>query len=239
MRPSRTTIVLLLANLAAFALVWKATSSHRAPATERLQIFPADPERVTVADGEQRLALERQSGVWKVTEPYRWQANVWAVQRLVDELRFISPDAGFPVDESDAQGLAAYGLDRPRWTVSVKGAASMTIEAKAGIQPSTRNLFLLSDGGKTGGGKRVVPLAEAMASVLSAKPESYRVDKVFEVADFEARAVSVKSASGEAVSMLSEARARPGRNQTGPEWRFETPFDALADQDSSVRAVSE
>ncbi len=235
MRPSRTTIVLLLANLAAFALVWKATSSHRAPATERLLLFPADPERLTVTDGEQRLVLERQSGIWKVTEPYRWQANVWAVQRLVDELRFISPDAGFPVGESGAQGLAAYGLDRPRWTVSVKGAASiMTIEAKAGIQPSTRNLFLLSDGGK-----RVVPLAEAMASVLSAKPESYRVDKVFEVADFEARAVSVKSASGEAVSMLSEARARPGRNQTGPEWRFETPFDALADQDSSVRAVSE
>lgn len=234
MRPSRTTIVLLLANLAAFALVWRATSSHRAPAVERQQLFPAEPARLSVTDGAQRLTMERRAGLWKITEPFEWQANVWAVQRLVDELRFITTDAGFAASEAGPQGLAAYGLDRPRWTVRVTGESGLTVEAKAGLQPSTRNLFLLSDDGR-----RILPLAEAMGSALSAKPESYRVDKVLEIADFEARAVSVKADGGETVSILSESRARPGRRNGGPEWRFEAPFDALADQEAATQAVTE
>lgn len=234
MRPSRTTIVLLLANLAAFALVWRATSSHRAPAVERQQLFPAEPARLSVTDGAQRLTMERRAGLWKITEPFEWQANVWAVQRLVDELRFITTDAGFAASEAGPQGLAAYGLDRPRWTVRVTAESGLTVEAKAGLQPSTRNLFLLSDDGR-----RILPLAEAMGSALSAKPESYRVDKVFEIADFEARAVSVKADGGETVSILSESRARPGRRNGGPEWRFEAPFDALADQEAATQAVTE
>lgn len=234
MRPSRTTILLLLANVAAFALVWRATSSHRAPAVERQQLFPAEPARLSVTDGGQRLTIERQAGLWKVTEPYEWQANIWAVQRLADELRFITADGGFAAAEAGPQGLSAYGLDRPRWTVRVTGENGRESEVKVGLQPATRNLFLLTDDGR-----RILPLAEAMGAVLSAKPESYRVDRVFEIADFEARAVSVKGEAGEAVSLLSEARARPGRRNTGPEWRFEAPFDALADQDATTLAVSE
>lgn len=234
MRPSRTTILLLLANLAAFALVWRATSSHRAPAVERQQLFPAEPARLSVTDGAQKLSLERRAGLWKVTEPFEWQANVWAVQRLIDELRFITTEGGFAAAEAGPQGLAAYGLDKPRWTLRVTGESGLTVEAKAGLQPATRNLFLLSDDGR-----RILPLAEAMGSALSAKPESYRVDKVFEIADFEARAVSIKAEGGETVSILSESRARVGRRNGGPEWRFEAPFDVLADQEAATQAVAD
>lgn len=234
MRPSRTTIILLLANLAAFALVWRATSSHRAPAVERQQLFPAEPARISVTDGAQRLTMERRAGLWKITEPFEWQANVWAVQRLVDELRFITTDGGFEASEAGPQGLAAYGLDRPRWTLRVTGEGIESVEARAGLQPATRNLFLLCDNGR-----RILPLAEAMGAALSAKPESYRVDKVFEIADFEARAVSVKVDGGETVSILSESRARPGRRLGGPEWRFEAPFDTLADQEAATQAVTD
>ena len=234
MRPSRTTIILLLANLAAFALVWRATSSHRAPAVERQQLFPAEPARISVTDGAQRLTMERRAGLWKITEPFEWQANVWAVQRLVDELRFITTDGGFDASEAGPQGLAAYGLDRPRWTLRVTGEGVEPVEARAGLQPATRNLFLLCDNGR-----RILPLAEAMGAALSAKPESYRVDKVFEIADFEARAVSVKVDGGETVSILSESRVRPGRRLGGPEWRFEAPFDTLADQEAATQAVTD
>lgn len=225
---------MLLANLAAFALVWRATSSHRAPAVERQQLFPAEPARLSVTDGAQRLTVERRGGLWRVTEPFEWQANVWAVQRLIDELRFITADGGFAAAETGPQGLAAYGLDRPRWTLRVTAESGLTVEAKAGLQPATRNLFLLSDDGR-----RILPLAEAMGAALSAKPESYRVDKVFEIADFEARTVSVKNDGVAAVSILSESRTRPGRRNGGPEWRFEAPFDSLADQEAAAQAVSE
>lgn len=81
-----------------------------------------------------------------------------------------------------------------------------------------------------------------MSAALAAKPESYRVDKIFEVADFEARAVSVRhrTKDGEIVTALtSEARPRIGRRVQLPEWRFETPYDALADADATARAVAD
>ncbi|MFM2132496.1 MAG: hypothetical protein RL646_1699 [Verrucomicrobiota bacterium] len=244
MRPTRTTIILLLANLAAFALVWRATSEHRAPTAELVQLFPSDPEKLIVTDGAERLTLERRAGLWRVTDPFDWQANVWAVQRLIDELRFISPDAGFAASEAGPQGLAAYGLDRPRWTLQVirenrdpekRDKAPDRVEAKVGLQPSTRNLFLLTDGKEP----RIIPITETMGAALSARPESYRVDKVFEVADFEARTVTVKGADGSPVSLISETRARPGKRNPGPEWRFEAPFEALADQEATSRAVAD
>ena len=45
-------------------------------------------------------------------EPFEWPANVWSVQRLIDELRFISPESGFDVAEMTANGagLKDYGL---------------------------------------------------------------------------------------------------------------------------------
>lgn len=233
MRLTRTTTILLLANLAAFALVWRATSIHRAPTAERLQLFPSEPVKLSVTDGDANLAVERKDGLWRVTQPFEWQANVWAVQRLIDELRFISPDAGFTAEEIRVQGLAAYGLDRPRWTLRVTGESGLTVEAKVGLQPSTRNLFMLADDGR-----RILPVAEAMGAALSAKPESYRVEKVFEIADFEARAVSSKGPGVTAVSMISESRARPGRRNMGPEWRFEAPFEALADQEAASQAIA-
>ncbi|MGA0134375.1 MAG: DUF4340 domain-containing protein [Opitutales bacterium] len=229
MRPTRTTLLLLLANLTAFALVWRATSAHQSPTAQRVQLFPVEPTKLTITDGAERLTLERLAGVWRVVEPFEWQANIWAVQRLIDELRLISPDGGFEVSAADH---AAYGLQSPRWTIGVSNDR-LTYKAAAGLQPNTRNLFLLAQDRRT-----ILPLAEAMGSALSARPESYRVDRVFEIADFEARAVSVKTSDGGGVSLLSETRARPGRRNQGPEWRFEAPFDALADQEVASQSVA-
>ena len=41
MRIARTTLVLLLANLVAFGLVWRATSAHRQTAATQELLFPA------------------------------------------------------------------------------------------------------------------------------------------------------------------------------------------------------
>jgi hypothetical protein len=105
-----------------------------------------------------------------------------------------------------------------------------------GVQPSTRRHFLLTEDGR-----RIVPLPDAMAAALGASAESYRVDRIFEIADFEARAVLVrqKEKGGEVVtSLVAEARPRVGRRVQLPEWRFEAPFDAPADPEATARAVA-
>jgi len=239
MRISRTTVILLVANLIAFGLVWKATSGHKPTAIGQTQLFPSTPTKLILSEGPERIVLEKRNAGWRVTEPFDWPANIWTVQRLLDELRFVSAEAGFDAAEAKANGssLKDYGLEAPRWTLKVTAETGTTVEAKIGVQPSTRHHFLLTDDGK-----RIIPLPEAMSAALAAKPESYRVDKIFEVADFEARAVSVRhrTKDGEVVTALtSEARPRIGRRVQLPEWRFETPYDALADADATARAVAD
>jgi hypothetical protein len=239
MRISRTTVILLVANLIAFGLVWKATSGHRTAAISQTQLFPSAPAKVVLTEGADRIVLEKRNAAWRLTEPFDWTANIWSVQRLLDELRFVTTDAGFDAGEAKANGssLKDYGLEPPRWTLKVTSEAGTTIEAKIGVQPSTRHHFLLTEDGK-----RIVPLPDAMAAALAAKPESYRVDKIFDIADFEARAVSVRHRTKDAelvTALTSEARPRIGRRVQLPEWRFETPYDALADADATARAVAD
>ena len=239
MRISRTTVILLVANLIAFGLVWRATSGHQPTAVAQTQLFPATPTKLVLSEGPERLVLEKRNSAWRLAEPFDWPANIWSVQRLLDELRFVSAEAGFDAAEAKANGsgLKDYGLDSPRWTIKVTSETGSVVEAKIGVQPSTRHHFLLTDDGK-----RIIPLPEAMAAALAAKPESYRVDKIFEIADFEARAISVRhrTKDGEVVTGLTaEARPRIGRRVQLPEWRFETPYDALADADATARAVAD
>jgi len=238
MRISRTTVVLLIANLIAFGLVWRAMSGQTTVAVSQTQLFPPNPSRIALAEGPARVLLEKRANGWRVLEPFDWPANVWSVQRLIDELRFISPESGFDVAEVTANGasLKDYGLDPPRWTIKVAAETGGAVEVRVGVQPSTRRHFLLTEDGR-----RIVPLPDAMAAALAANAESYRVDRIFEIADFEARAVSVRQREKEAevvTSLTAEARPRVGRRVQLPEWRFETPYDAPADPDATSRAVA-
>jgi hypothetical protein len=238
MRISRTTVVLLIANLIAFGLVWRAMSGQTTVAVSQTQLFPPNPSRIALAEGPARVLLEKRANGWRMLEPFDWQANVWSVQRLIDELRFISPESGFDVAEVTANGasLKDYGLDPPRWTIKVAAETGGAVEVRVGVQPSTRRHFLLTEDGR-----RIVPLPDAMAAALAANAESYRVDRIFEIADFEARAVSVRQREKEAevvTSLTAEARPRVGRRVQLPEWRFETPYDAPADPDATSRAVA-
>jgi hypothetical protein len=239
MRISRTTVILLVANFIAFGLVWKATSGHQSGDASQTQLFPATLTKLVLSEGPERIVLESRASGWRVTEPFDWPANIWTVQRLLDELRFVGNENGFDVDEVKANGsdLKAYGLEVPRWNLKVTAETGATLESRIGVQPGTNRHFLLTEDGR-----RIIPLPDAMAAALAARPETYRVDRIFEIADFEARAVSIRhrTKDGEFVTALSaEVRPRIGQRVQLPEWRFETPFDALADPDATGRAVAD
>ncbi len=239
MRFSRTTLILLVANLVAFGLVWKATYRHTTANVSQQLLFPATPAKVILTDGTDRLVLEKRNSLWHLSEPFDWLANSWAVQRLLDELHDCRTENSFLASESKANGssLEAYGLAKPRWTLKVTNETGTTTEVKIGQQASTKNIFLLTEDGQ-----RIIPLRESMSAAIEAKPETYRVDKIFEVADFEARAVSVRLRNKEGeitTSLTSESRPRPGRRTQLPEWRFEAPYDLLADGDATTKAVSD
>ena len=129
MRIARTTLVLLLANLVAFGLVWRATSAHRQTAANQDLLFPAALAKIELTESGQKLVLEKRPSSWRITAPIEWPANLWAVQRLLDEIRFIDGDKGFATAETKAAGgsLATYGLTAPRWILRTTSDAGATL----------------------------------------------------------------------------------------------------------------
>ncbi len=238
MRIARSTLILFVANLLVFGLVWRASITHTvAPISQNL-LFPTGITGLEINDNGTKIALEKKGAFWYVNSPYKWAANLWSVQRIIDELRFIDSEKGFTVNEVKANGsnLETYGLQKPRWILKAVTENNQTQEIKIGENKETRRLFIL-----TADNQKIIPVGDALAAALEAKPETYRVDKVFEIAEFEVRAISTrrKIDNADVVTNLSyEERARPGRRGQGAEWRFTAPFETLADPERITQALS-
>ncbi|MEI6283582.1 MAG: DUF4340 domain-containing protein [Opitutae bacterium] len=238
MRIARSTLILFIANLVVFGLVWRASITHTvAPVSQNL-LFPTGITGLEITDNGTKIALEKKGSFWYVNSPYKWAANLWSVQRIIDELRFIDSEKGFSVNEvkSNGSSLETYGLEKARWTLKTITENNQTQEIKIGENKETHRLFIL-----TPDSQKIIPVSDALAAAIEAKPETYRVDKVFEIAEFEIRAIStrLKINNADVVTNFSyEERARPGRRGQGAEWRFTAPFETLADPERITQALS-
>ncbi len=237
MRIARSTVILLIANLLAFAVVWQSTYEHNVPVATQSLVFPVSIEKIEITDGTAKLTIEKKNLAWVVTSPFTWSANLWSVQRLLDELRLVDSEKGFAASEVKLGNgnLSTYGLEKPRWSVRVVSENGTAAEAKIGENKETRRIFLI-----TSDGQRIIPLGDALAAALETKPENYRVDKIFDISEFEVRAISIRQhqTGGDALTKLSyEERPRVGRRNQGAEWHFEAPFVALADGDRMTKAI--
>lgn len=237
MRIARSTLILLVANLLAFALVWQSTYEHNVPVATQTLVFPVAIEKIELSEGTSKLSIERKNLAWSITSPFTWSANLWSVQRLLDELRLVDSEKGFAASEVKLGNgnLSTYGLESPRWVLRVAGENGNSVEVKIGENKDTRRIFLL-----TPDGQRIIPLGDALAAALETKPENYRVDKIFDITEFEVRGISIRQQKkeAEALTKLSyEERPRVGRRNQGAEWHFESPFVALADTERMTKAI--
>lgn len=237
MRIARSTVILLIANLLAFALVWRSTYEHNVPVATQTLVFPVSVEKIELTDGSSKLVIEKKNLIWSVSTPFNWSANLWSVQRLIDELRLVDSEKGFAANEVKLGNgnLATYGLEKPRWTLRITSESGTAVEVKIGENKDTRRIFLL-----TPDSQRIIPLGDALAAALETKPENYRVDKIFEISEFEVRGISVRQRikDADALTKLSyEEQSRVGRRNQGAEWHFEAPFVTLADSERMTKAV--
>lgn len=228
MRLSRTTLLLLAANLVCAALIWRALPTAEDALAGGLA-FPTVPTAVVVEGPGGRMRLERADGGWVITEPFRWTANPWQVQRLLGELALVreAPRRPAPPDAKE------------RWTVTVSAeggsAVSATVVAEAG--PSGTRAALL-DGGERGGAVGGEPLLKALAL----PPEDYRVETVFTLPSFEVRTIGVRKsrpgAEDQRWGLVLETREQVGKAEPAPAWRFEPPVNLAADAERMPRAIN-
>ena len=227
MRLTRTTLILVAANLVCALAIWRSLPDGTTPPPGGLA-FPLTPGWVEVEGASGKLRLERAEGGWMVTQPYRWPANRWEVQRLLGELALVRE--------------AAPGTPRPasgeRWTLRAGDGEGRSVEAQvlASAQAGGGRTVLL-DGGERG---RAIG-SEALAQSLAQPPEAFRVDAVFSLAPFEIRTVGVRLArdgQDRRWGMVLEARDSLGRSDPAPVWRFEAPDNVAADAELAPRALA-
>ena len=227
MRLTRTTLILVAANLVCALAIWRSLPDA-ATASPGGLAFPLAPGWLEIEGASGKLRLERAEGGWMVTQPYRWPANRWEVQRLLGELALVRE--------------AAAGTPRPtsgeRWTLRAGDEEGRSVEAQVLATNPTggaRSAFL--DGGERG---RAVG-SEALVRSLAQPPEAFRVDAVFSLAPFEIRTVGVRltrDGQDRRWGMVLEARDALGRSDPSPVWRFEAPDNVAADAERAPRALA-
>lgn len=232
MRLTRTTLLLLLANVACALVIWWALPGTQDGAVRGLS-FPTEPTLVEIEGADGAVRLERVNGSWQMTQPFAWAANPWEVQRLLGEIALAREGDSRLVDPTLPP--AAQGS----WKLRVTGAASATVEAVVTAHGATMGSRVARlDGGARG----IATAGEPLLRALSTKAEAFRADAVFDIPSFEVRAVgirrSVVEGKDERWGLILENRERIGKADESPSWYFESPLDAKADAERTPRAIA-
>ncbi len=175
------------------------------------------------------IRLEKQADAWRITEPYEWPANPFAVERIIKELQFLEHETSYDVANLGATGLslADYNLETPPLTVTF-GALPAADAAAGATTPSATALAI---GNKTAIGNRLYVLSpdgtrvhvvpQTLANALAVDLEDLRANSCFTIPDFEVRSLNLQAAG--------PANVRVRIRREGNRWSFESPIVTRAD----------
>ena len=124
------TILLIIINLSLFSLIFyvdkKAATIGAFERAKRL-VFPPgfveDSDRLEI-EGQKlthNWVLLRKMELWMLDSPINWPANIYAVTRMLNQLKILEWETRFSVSEIKKTGrsLADYGLEEPKLTLSL------------------------------------------------------------------------------------------------------------------------
>lgn len=169
--------------------------------------------------------IERDGSDWVVTEPMRWNANYFAISRILNQLQFLEEEASFSVEEIEetGQSLSDYGLEDPVLELTVaEGSRALGIKIGT-LTELGNNIYLLGPDEE-----RIFVVNRKVIDGLLVDLNDLRTREIFDIPVFEVDALSlqIRSESGADDSFL---KVRLARNNG--DWTFEAPVAAAADPD--------
>lgn len=227
----KLTLLLLLANVAVFYVIWSlGRSGGEAPG--RFVTPPATTvERISI-EGKSltrpRVFESLRNGRWKMVSPVEWLANPHAVNGILSQLQLLPKEIHFSLKEIQDSGrsLADYGLEDPSLTLTITaGGVPYVLKIGALTQIGNR-VYLLAPDGQT-----IIVAPQELLQILSLDIEQLRSKQIFTIPVFEVRALSVRTASEDVGSAPESGLTgqRVGIVKTADGWRMETPVQARAD----------
>ncbi len=148
-------------------------------------VCPLSPEyvgRVDVAGPGELLVLERaQRGVWFIRKPKTARADASAITNLIDGVNTLQVREFF--NDDGGEDLGTYGLDDPRWRISVHALAGPeSYEILIGNEiPDTEPAAIYV---KRGGAKQIFRCEDTVTPFLGKKLDELRDLRVLPFADY-------------------------------------------------------
>lgn len=235
----RFTIFLLIANVAALLAIFKLEFSQAAPAQSQRALVEITRLQVDGKNVDKPRILVFENNKWRIISPIQWQANYFAVNRILRNLEFLDSENGFSVSEiaSHGQSLDDYGLKEPV-CVFKYGDGKTMYSLKIGKNASVGDKVYMLDSMQN----RVVVADRELADALMVDIERLRSQSVIDIPKFEIASITLRLPLEDAKTRAKTSWKRIGltRNAEG-KWRFETPISAAASShavDAFINAVS-
>lgn len=217
----KLTLVLLLLNLTLFSAIFyleKGASSELSYEAQRRLVLPAGSVEETDAleiDGAglpTRWRLSRQTEGWMLTEPVQWPANHYAVESILNQLRFMTWETRFDVADIARSGrtLADYGLETPRVVLTIRKGEEVT-EIRIGAPTQIGNrLYVLSPDQQ-----EVFVVGRDLVRAVSLNLDELRSSAVFTISPYQVRSLGINNTGGARVRLVKRGEGQ---------WEFESPI---------------
>jgi len=226
------TLILLVLNLLIFGLIvylgkkTDAADSSLAGLSTLIgsEVMEADRIELRGSGLDRPRVLTRSGNDWEITEPTRWKANYFAVNRILNQLQFIEEEASFSVNEilSTGQTLADYGLEEPLVELIIsEGDESIKLSVGTQLTEIGNNIYLLGPEGE-----RVYVVGREIVESIPLNLDDLRDRDIFDIPVFEVTELSVQIQSSD---QLDTGGLKVRLANTAGQWRFEAPLSADAD----------
>ena len=222
----RLTLFLLILNAALFFGIWSLERSdseggdkpHASIAFSVLQIEGKNIEKPRI--------LKLENNRWRIVSPIDWPANLFAVNRIKNQLEFLDKEASFSLDEVKKHGhsLSEYGLDDPAYVFKYGNEKKMYALKIGKSAPIGDRIYMLDENGN-----RIIVVDKEFVDSLIVDIERLRQQFIFEIPRFEVSAFSIRLPVETSDASGKMNFRRIGLIKDGGKWKFETPIVADAD----------
>lgn len=225
----KVTIILILANLLVFFLIYRLENEKSSlsddPGVFGPEIMDIDRIEIGGRTLREKRVLERVDGSWKIVSPIEWTANYYAVNRILTQLQFLEREVSFSVNEikKSGQTLEDYGLQDPNLTLSFTHMGkTSTLKIGEPTQIGNRLYALSLDG------NQVLVIRKELIESISVDMGDLRSQNIFNIPLFEVRSLALQ------VDDLKIRLAYEGKK-----WLFEAPIKAAADSQAVKVALNQ
>lgn len=217
---------LIFANIALFASIWLLEREPVAKQTRSNAMVAFTVLEISGKGIDKPRVLKFENNNWVIVSPIDWRANLFAVNRIRNQIEFLDKEASFPLSELKNRGsdLSAYGLDDPAYTIKYGNGKKMYTLKVGKSVPIGDKIYMLDEANE-----KIVVVDKEFVNGLVVDTERLRNQNVFDISRFEVTAFSIRLPSKESNNSIKGNFRRVGLVRDGSSWKFETPIVASAD----------